>query len=272
MKNINTILSKGFILIMAIITLFPFTYMVLSSLMTYQEVTSIPPTLFPEELQWNNYKEAMSKAPFARYFYNTIVVSCATTFGTLVTSVLASFAFVKLEFKGKNILLTFMIALMMVPYEVVVFTNYQTIIELELIDTYTALILPSLASIFYIFYLKGYLTSIPPSYYKAAKVDGCSDIEFITRILIPLIKPALFTTAILDFISSWNGFLWPLLVTNSKDMRLLSNGLSAFSTETGSNIHLQMAASTISILPVVIIYIIFRKQIIRGVIKSGIKG
>ena len=165
-----------------------------------------------------------------------------------------------------------MAALLMVPYEVTVFTNYQTIAQLGLLDTYTALIVPSLASIFYIFYLKEYLSSIPISYYKAAKVDGCSDLEFINRILVPLAKPALFTMGILSFISGWNSFLWPILVTNTKEMRLLSNGLSAFATESGTNVQLQMAASTIAIVPILILYLIFRKQIIRGVVKSGVKG
>lgn len=272
MKKVNLFLSKTFILIMALITLFPFVYMILSSLMTFQEATSIPPTLIPEKLQWNNFKIAMEQAPFVRYFFNTILVSGVSTIGTLITTILAGFALVKLEFKYKNVLVIGMAALLMVPYEVTVFTNYKTIAQMGLLDTYSALILPSLASIFYIFYIKEYLTSIPISYYNAAKVDGCTDLEFIRRILIPLAKPSLFTMGILSFINGWNSFLWPILVTNSKDMRLLSNGLSSFATESGTNVHLQMAASTIAIVPILILYLIFRKQIIRGVVKSGIKG
>lgn len=272
MKKVNLFLSKTFILIMALITLFPFVYMILSSLMTFQEATSIPPTLIPEKLQWNNFKIAMEQAPFVRYFFNTILVSGISTIGTLITTILAGFALVKLEFKYKNVLVIGMAALLMVPYEVTVFTNYKTIAQLGLLDTYSALILPSLASIFYIFYIKEYLTSIPISYYNAAKVDGCTDLEFIRRILIPLAKPSLFTMGILSFINGWNSFLWPILVTNSKDMRLLSNGLSSFATESGTNVHLQMAASTIAIVPILILYLVFRKQIIRGVVKSGIKG
>ena len=272
MKKFNLFLSKTFIVIMALITLFPFVYMILSSLMTFQEATSIPPTLFPKSLQWKNFALAMEQAPFVRYFFNTILVSGLSTLGTLITSILSAFALIKLEFKYKNTLIICMAALLMVPYEVTVFTNYQTIAKLGLLDTYTALIAPSLASIFYTFYLKEYLTSIPISYYNAAKVDGCGDLEFIRRILIPLAKPSLFTMGILSFISGWNSFLWPILVTNSKEMRLLSNGLSSFATESGTNVHLQMAASTIAIIPILILYLIFRKQIIRGVVKSGVKG
>ncbi|MDU1855045.1 MAG: carbohydrate ABC transporter permease, partial [Clostridium baratii] len=170
MKKVNLVLSKTFIVIMALITLFPFIYMILSSLMTFQEATSIPPKLFPEKFQWENFTLAMKQAPFVRYFFNTILVAGLSTLGTLVTSILAAFALVKLEFRFKNALLLGMVALLMVPYEVVVFTNYQTIAKLGLLDSYTALIIPSLASVFYIFYLKEYLTSIPISYYKAAKV------------------------------------------------------------------------------------------------------
>lgn len=272
MKKVNLFLSKTMIVVMALVTLFPFIYMILASLMTYQEATSIPPTLIPDSFMWSNFSEAMKQAPFGKYFWNTIFTSGISTIGTIITSILAAFAFVKLEFKFKNVLLMGMVALLMVPYEVVVFTNYQTIAKLGLLDTYTALIVPSLASVFYIFYLKEYLTSIPISYYKAAKVDGCSDLEFITRILIPLAKPSLVTMGILSFINGWNAFLWPILVTNTKEMRLLSNGLSSFATESGTQVQLQMAASTIAIVPILIIYLIFRKQIIRGVVKSGVKG
>ena len=175
MKKFNSVLSYIFIIIMAVITLFPFVYMILSSLMTFQEATSLPPTLIPKHFQWENFRLAMEQAPFVRYFFNTILVAGLSTIGTLITSILAAFALVKLEFKFKNVVILCMAALLMVPYEVTVFTNYQTIAQLGLLDTYTALIVPSLASIFYIFYLNGYLTSIPLSYYKAAKIDGCSD-------------------------------------------------------------------------------------------------
>ena len=272
MKKVNLVLSKTFIVLMAIITLFPFVIYDFVKLNDLSRSDKYTPTLFPKEFQWNNFSLAMKLAPFVRYFFNTIFVSGISTIGTVITSILASFALVKLEFKYKNILVLGMAALLMVLYEVTVFTNYQTIAQLGLLDTYTALIIPSLASVFYIFYLKEYLTSIPISYYKAAKVDGCSDLEFIKKILIPLAKPALFTMGILSFINGWNAFLWPILVTNSKEMRLLSNGLSSFATESGTNVQLQMAASTIAIVPILILYLIFRKQIIRGVVKSGVKG
>ena len=272
MKRLGTILSYLFIVLMTLITVFPFIYMILGGLMTYQESVSIPPTLWPSKLQWGNIKEVFEAAPFVRYFFNTIFVSGISTLGTLVTTVLAGFALVKLEFKNKNLLVLVLISLLMVPYEAIVFTNYRTIARMGLLDTYAALIIPSLASVFYIFYFKNYLASIPISYYKAAKIDGCTDLEFIWKIMIPLAKPALVTIGILSFISGWNSFLWPLLVTNTTSLRLLNNGLSAFATEAGASVHLQMSAATLTIIPVLIIYFVFKKQIIQGVAKNGIKG
>lgn len=272
MKKIGTIISYVFIIVMVLITVFPFIYMILAGLMTYKETVAIPPTLIPGSFQWNNINLVFERAPFVRYFVNTVFVSGISTLGTLVTTVLAGFALVKLEFKHKGLLMLLLISLLMVPYESIVFTNYRTIAKMKLLDTYTALIIPSLASVFYIFYFKNYLAAIPISYYKAAKIDGCSDLEFIWKIMIPLSKPALVTIGILSFISGWNSFLWPLLVTNTTTMRLLNNGLSAFATEAGSDVHLQMSAATLTVIPVLIIYFIFKKQIIRGVAKNGIKG
>ncbi|MFV0255754.1 MAG: carbohydrate ABC transporter permease [Erysipelotrichaceae bacterium] len=272
MKRILNILIHLFIIIMAFITIFPFIYMIISSFMTFQESISIPPQMFPAEIQWQNYLEVLDKAPFARYFFNTTLVSLITTTGVLITTTLAAFALVMLEFKYKNLVVFGLISLLMVPFEAIIFTNYQTIASLNLIDTYAALIIPFLASVFYMYYLKQYMESVPNSYYRAAKIDGCSNLEFIRKVLIPIIKPALVTVGLLSFIASWNSFLWPVLVTNVTEMRLLNNGLSAFATEAGAEVQLQMAASTITILPVMILYFIFRKQIINGVSKNGLKG
>lgn len=272
MNKALKIISYIFIVIMAIITLFPFVYMISSGLMTFQESTSIPPRLIPKALQFENYIEAFKAAPFLRYFFNTVFVSAINTIATLITTVFAAFVLTFKNFTFKKPLKFFMISLLMVPFEVVVFTNFKTIADLGILNTYKALIIPFLASVFYIFYLESYLTSIPISYYNAAKVDGANDFEFITKIMIPMSKNSLFTMGLLNFITGWNSFLRPILVTNSTDMRLISNGLSAFASEAGTQINLQMAASTITILPIIILYIIFRKQIINGVAGSGIKG
>ncbi len=272
MNRVVTIISYIFLALLAIITLFPFIYMILAGLMTYSEVTSIPPTILPESFQWQNYSEVFAKAPFMRYFLNTVFVSSMTTIATVITAVLASFALTSLEFRYKNLVVALMLSLLMVPYESIIFTNYHTIARMGLLNTYSALIIPFLTSIFYIYYLNGYLRSIPSTFYKAAKIDGASDLEYIWRILVPMSRPALVTVGILTFISSWNSFLWPLLVTNEKKFRLLNNGLAAFATESGSDIHLQLAAATLTVIPILIIYLIFRKEIIQGVAKNGIKG
>ena len=272
MKKVINYLLLALIVILSIITVFPFIYMILTGLMTYAEATSIPPTLIPKSLQFQNYLEVFQRAPFLRYFANTLFVSLFTTAATVVTSLLAAFALTSLEFKYKKVVTLVMVSLLMVPYESIIFTNYQTIAQLGLLDTYLALILPFLTSIFYIYYLNGYLRGIPSTFYKAAKIDGASDLEYIRRILVPMCKPALVTVGILTFIMSWNSFLWPLLATNTKYYRLLNNGLSAFTTESGSDVQLQMAAATLTVVPILIIYFVFRKEIIRGVAKNGIKG
>lgn len=271
MQKVLRVIGYIFVVIMAIITVFPFLYMISSSLMSFQEVTSIPPKLLPEKPIFSNYIEAMKVAPFGRYFLNTVFVSLTNTIVTLITTTLAAFALNFCNFKYKKLLEAFMLSLLMIPFEIIIFTNFSTIARLGLIDTYTALIIPFLASVFYIFYLKEFLKSIPMDFYKAAKVDGASDFEFIRKVMIPMSKSNLFTIGLLNFITGWNSFLWPILVTNTTEMRLISNGLSAFATEAGQLIHLQMAASTITIMPILILYFIFRKQILSGVSYGGIK-
>ncbi|MDT2744795.1 carbohydrate ABC transporter permease [Enterococcus asini] len=272
MKRVIIFICYFFLIVLAIITVFPFVYMVLGGLMTRSEVTSIPPTIIPAHLQFANFLDVFEKAPFIRYFFNTVFVSAVTTIATLITAVLASFALTSLEFRFKKVVLAIMVSLLMVPYESIIFTNFNTIARLGLLNTYASLIIPFLTSIFYIYYLNSYLSGISITYYKAAKIDGASDMEYIRKILVPMTKPALVTVGILTFISSWNSFLWPLLVTNDKAHRLLNNGLSAFSTESGSDVHLQLAAATLTVIPILIIYFIFRKEIIRGVAKNGLKG
>lgn len=271
MNKALKVIGYIFVIIMAIITLFPFLYMISSSLMTFQEVTRIPPKLLPARPIFENYKEAFAAAPFARYFVNTVFVTMINTIITLITTILAAFALNFMNFKHKRALENFLLSLLMIPFEIIIFTNFSTIAKLGLIDTYTALIIPFMASVFYIFYLREFLKSIPRDFYNAAKVDGASDFEFIRKIMIPMSKSTIFTIGLLNFITGWNSFLWPILVTNSTEMRLISNGLSAFSSDAGQFIHLQMAASTITILPILILYFIFRKQILKGVSFGGIK-
>lgn len=255
----------GFLTFFAIITLMPFIWMILSSLKTWAEVTAVPPPLFPETPQWSNYPEAMSMAPFGRYFINTVIVAVGTTVSVVITSILAAFAFAKMEFKYKDFMFMAMISLMMIPGEMLVITNFQTIASLGLMNTYTAMIIPFAVNIFYIYLLRNNFTEIPNSIYLAAKVDGCSDWKFLWKILVPCCKSGIITVALLTFINTWNAFLWPFLVTDEKEMRLLNNGLIAFQTEAGSDPQLQLAAATVIIVPIIIVYLIAQKQIIAGI-------
>ena len=272
MKSIGTFISYSILIILGIMTIFPFLYMISVGFMDYSEVTLMPPKIIPSSLRWQNFVEVFEKAPFVRYFLNTILVSSITTIATLITAVLAAFSLSTLTFRFKNVVISVMVSLLMVPSESIIFTNYNTIAKLGLLDSYAGLTLPFLTSIFYTYYLMSFLKSIPDTYYKAAKINGATDFEYIRLILIPMIKPALVTVGLLSFIASWNSFLWPLLVTNTSDYRLLNNGLSAFVSESGSETHLQMAAATITVLPILLIYFVFRKEIIKGVAKNGIKG
>lgn len=263
----------AFLIFFALVTLLPFIWMILSSFKTWAEFTAIPPVVFPETFQWENYPTALSMAPFGRYLINTIIVAVGTTVMVLITSILASFAFAKMDFKFKNELFMLMISLMMIPGEMLIITNFQTISEAGLMNTYAAMILPFSVNIFYIYLLRNNFQEVPHSLYLAAKVDGCSDWKFLWKILVPISKPSIITIALLSFIGSWNAFLWPFLVTNEKSMRLLNNGLVAFQTEAGSDPQLQMAAATMIVLPIIVIYILARKQIISGIGGgSGTKG
>ena len=252
--------------------LLPFIWMILTSLKTLQESIAVPPVWFPAELQIENYREALTVAPFAIYFRNTIIVAVVNTVLTIIVTILASFAFARLKFAGKKVLFSLFLASMMVPGEMLIIQNYVTVAAFGWIDTFAALIIPWVASPFYIFLLRQYFLQVPEQLYYAARVDGCGDFKFLWRIMVPNAKNAIFTIGILNFVASWNAFLWPLLVTNSENMRVLTIGLTEFTHEAGSEFHLQMAAATFIILPMIIMYLILRPYIIEGVSRSGIKG
>ncbi|GFZ26771.1 carbohydrate ABC transporter permease [Lactobacillus corticis] len=270
--HVGTLVAYIILTIFAIITIFPFIYMILGGLMSFQETTAIPPTIIPKHFQWGNYAKVFKQAPFARYFLNTFIVASVTTIVSLLNSLLGAFAMVNLEFKGKKILQMVMLSLLMVPGEAIIFTNYNTIARLGLLNTYLGLVLPFLTSIFYMYYLQSYFGSISKTIYKASMIDGASDWNYIWKILVPMSKGGLFTVGLLSFISSWNSFLWPLLVTNEDTMRLLNNGLSSFASDAGAETELQLAAATLTVLPILILYFIFRKQIIQGVVRNDLKG
>ncbi|WP_304681323.1 carbohydrate ABC transporter permease [uncultured Clostridium sp.] len=275
MKNKNNFKAfiKYFLLVVfAIITLFPFYWMIASSLKSSFEVIQTPPTLVPEKFMWGNFSTALAMAPFGRYFINTLIVTALSIVSTVVISILSAFAFSHLEFKGRDLIFAIFLASMMIPGEVLIVTNFKTISALNLIDTYTSLFVPYMANVLYIYMLREFFLKIPKQLYYAAKVDGASEWKFLWKIVVPMAKPSIITICILVGINSWNAFLWPLLVTNSDNMRLLANGLTAFQSDVGNRYELLMAASTIITMPIVVIYMFLHKKIMNGISMGGIKG
>lgn len=262
-----------FILIIgAVFILLPFIWMILTSVKPSNEVLQVPVKWLPSKIQWQNYVEAFNSAPFFTYFKNSVIVTVIITCGELLTTILAAFAFSQLEFKGKQILFLILVATMMVPGEILVIPNFVTLAQLGWINTYKALTIPWCASVFSIFLLKQQFDSVPDAYYKAAKMDGCKDFRYLFTVLVPMSKPTIVSIALLKIINSWNSYMWPLIATNTNDMRTLPVGLAFFSTEAGVKYNILMAFSLMIVLPAFIVYLFTQKYIIQGVSKTGLKG
>lgn len=250
----------------------PFLWMISTSLKVHAEVAVLPPKWIPSKLNWSNYVTAWKAAPFGRYFINSIVITVATTIGELITTILAAFAFSRLKFWGRDTLFTVLLATMMIPGEMLLIPNYVTLSQLNWIDRYEALIVPWIVSIYAIFLLRQYFLGIPQELYYAARIDGSRDWGYLWRIMAPLSRPALVTIALLKAIGSWNAFLWPLIVTNSAEMRTLPVGLTAFTSETNTDYELLMAATTMIVLPMIALYAFLQRHIVEGISRGGLKG
>ena len=268
------VLLYAFLITMAIIVIFPFYWMIISSLKSTVEYRLPVPTLFPKEIMWGNYVEAFSAANLGRLFLNTVFVGIVSTILSLVITVLSAFAFARLEFKGKNALFAALLATMMIPGELFTITNYVTVTKFGWIDTFTVLIVPFLVSVFYIYLLRQNFLQIPNELYLAAKVDGTGDFKYLCKVMIPLSLPTLISITILKMMGAWNSYVWPRLVTKSEEMRLITNGLrDAFTDMSGqANIPVQMAAVAVVSAPLFLVFIFLRKYIMKGVSRSGIKG
>lgn len=271
--------TKGFTYLLlalwAVVVLFPFYWMLLTSVKSYGAYNSERiPQFFTLSPTLENYKEAFTAVPLARYFLNTLIFTLATTAIMLVVITLAAFAFARLEFKGKNIVFVLFLSLMMIPNELVVITNFVTITELDMRNTFAGLILPSVTSVFYIYLLKENFEQIPDSLYYAAKVDGTSDLKYLLKVMIPISKPTLITVTILKVIECWNSYVWPRLITDDADYYLVSNGIQEI-RENGfgrENIPAMMAAVVVISAPLIVLFLIFRKRIMEGVSRGGTKG
>jgi len=268
-------LTYIFLSLWGIIVLFPFYWMILTSVKGYGAYSSeYVPKFYTLSPTLKNYYDAFTQVPLARYFGNTIVFTIVTTALMMVVIVLAAFAFSRLEFKGKNLVFTLFLALMMIPNELVVITNFQTITNWGLRNTFTGLILPSVTSVFYIYLLKENFEQIPDNLYSAAKVDGTSDFKYLTRVMIPICKPTIVTIVILKVIECWNSYVWPRLITDDKAYFLVSNGIQEI-RENGfgrENIPAMMAAVVVISLPLIVLFLIFRRKIMEGVSRGGTKG
>ncbi|MBQ7331606.1 MAG: carbohydrate ABC transporter permease [Oscillospiraceae bacterium] len=263
-----------FLGIMALIVLFPFYWMIISSLKSLEEYRENIPTLWPRVIIWSNYAEAFTEASLGQLFLNTAYVGIVSTLLSLVITVLSAFAFARLEFKGKNVLFAGLLATMMIPGELFTITNYATINQLGWMKTFTVLIVPFLVSVFYIYLLRQNFLQIPNELYLAAKVDGCGDLKYLWKVMVPLALPTLISITILKMMGAWNSYVWPRLVANDDAHRLITNGLrNAFTATTGDvNYPVQMAAVAIVSAPLFLVFIFLRKYIMKGVSRSGIKG
>ena len=281
MKSINLYSIKRIIKIILLyallaagsfIMIFPFLWMIMGSFKTPQEIIMFPPKLFPSHISFENFSKAFKLAPFGRYFINSLIVMILSVFTTTTTSILGAFAFSRLKFKGKEILFSILLSLMMIPFEMLIITNYTTIVKLHLFNTIPALVLPFVASIFYTYILRNFFDTVSDSLYYSARIDGASNWTYLWRILVPMAKPSLFTIILLNALSSWNSFIWPLYITADLRSRTLPYGLQVFTNEAGSFQELLMAASSVIILPMIVLFLIARKYIISGVARGGIKA
>ena len=258
-----------------LIVLFPFYYMILTAFKDYGDYNAERiPQLITTNPTFNNFKEAFSAVPLATYFLNTLIFTLITTAVMLAVIIPAAFAFARLEFKGKNIVFTLFLSLMMIPNELVIITNYVTITSLDMSNTFMGLILPSVMSVFYIYLLKENFSQVPNELYLAAKVDGTSDFKYMWKVMIPVCKPTIVTITILKIIECWNSYVWPRLITDKEAYYLVSNGIQAI-RESGfgrENIPAMMAAVTVVSLPLIILFLVFRNKIMQGVARGGTKG
>lgn len=268
--KLNRVLLYAFLIVLSLITLFPFVWMLVTALKSPAEVFEWPIVLVPRELQWENFPTAWGRLPFTRFFQNTVFITIGTTVVTLFTSSTAGYAFAKYDFRGKRILFGLTLMLMMLPPQITLIPTYLMVRALGLVNTYVGLMIPGLTSVFGIFLIRQYLQSIPNELMDAARIDGCNEWGIYARIIMPLLKPALAVLTIFTFTGSWNAFLWPLIVAGNSDMYTLQVGIAFFSGQTGTEYQLMMAVAVLSLLPVIIMYVLFQRYFVNSVTLSGL--
>ncbi len=274
-RILRNIFVYAMLVLWALMVLFPFYWMVLTSLKSYGTYNAeYIPKFFTLSPTLQNYADAFISVPLGRYLLNTLLFTAVTTALMLFVTTLAAFAFARLSFRGKNLVFTLFLALMMIPNELVIITNFVTITDAGLRNSFTGLILPSVTSVFYIYLLRENFAQIPDTLYYAAKVDGTSDLRYLRRVMLPICRPTLITVAILKIIECWNSYVWPRLITDNPDYYLVSNGIQEI-RENGfgrENIPAMMAAGVVISLPLILLFLAFRKKIMAGVLRGGMKG
>lgn len=280
-KVISKTLIYTFLIIVAITTLFPFYWMINTSLKSFYDYTNQnPQTFFPTEIHWENYYNAITNANFSDYLVNTLIVGVTSTLLGVIVTIFAAFAFARLEFKGKNLIFSLLLATMMVPGELFQITNLITITSLSWQNSFVALIIPFLVSVFYVYLLRNNFKQVPNELYYAAKVDGTSDMKYLWKVMVPLSMPTITSITILKLMGSWNSYIWPRLVNSpggrgQRPMRLIANWLMVSFTDASTNMThypMRMAGVVIVSLPLFLVFVFFRKYIMRGVSRSGTKG
>lgn len=274
--NLNRVLIYTILIFGTLLALVPFLYMLSGSLMNLTEASGR--AILPSTPQWSNYQTAWTDANFKDYFLNSVIIAAITIAGQVAFCTTAAYAFARMEFPGKNMLFTLLLSTLMIPEAVIWIPNFITVTWLgrvgpiPWINNWPALTVPFMASAFSIFLLRQFFSQIPDELWDAAQIDGAGHLRFLVQVVLPLARPALLTVILFTFIGSWNSLAWPILVTTTPDWRPISYGLSGFLDEAGARVHLQMAGSVITILPVVILYLFVQKQFTEGIATTGLKG
>jgi len=271
-RGIKMSLTHALLILGAIVMVFPFYWMIVTSFKPMAEAVQVPPTLIPHQWAFSNYREAWESVPFARYFLNTIFISVAVTAGVILTSALAAHTFARMEFVGKNVVFAGLLGTMMIPFEVILIPDFVIIKNLGWYNTYQAMIVPWAANVFSIFLLRQFFMTIPQELHEAAVLDGCSSWTFLWRVALPISSSAIVTIGIFSFLGSWNSLLWPLIVTSEQKMRPLQVGLAYFQTDQGTYYNLLMAGATLTILPIVILFLFAQRHFVESIARTGLKG
>jgi multiple sugar transport system permease protein len=256
----------------ALVMVLPLLWMVVTSLQTLNETRHYPPTLLPNSLEWNNYRAVLQEAPFARWFLNTLIVTVVVVIGNLLFCSLAGYAFARIKFFGREVAFVLILATLMVPFQVIIIPEFLIVRRLGMIDSLGALILPNLAGAFGIFLLRQFFRTLPIELEEAARIDGCSRLGVLFKIVLPLSGPALATLAVITFMWTWNDFLWPLITIYNPDHMTLQLGLATFQGAHSSTTNLLMAANVLSLLPILVLFFVAQRYFIRGIATSGLKG